>query len=280
MAKRSVLRYLLLAVLGSGCASSYAPPGPVVPLLAERGDLSIGANVRPALPTRGANAYVAAAPTDATRVFVEGTLTHYDGRRATDESERTMRERNHTLQIEGGAGWGTTGGRRVMEVLAGVGFGRSSAHACRRKYDLNGNYGVDCKLWVDSRSWFVRPFVQGDIGWRFRLGHIATGARISTVRYHFERLFGAPSKRTSSAVTLEPFASTSLGRSWGKVEIQLLVPLVLSSPDVRYTRVYDYGGRAEERTFRARLIETASPRFTIGIRADLGSLWRGRSAAR
>jgi hypothetical protein len=272
---------LLLPCLLAACASSYSPPAPVVPLLDEQGDLSVGANVRPFLPTRGANAYIAAAPTAATRVFVSGSLARYDGRRTDDESERSMLEQNHTTQIEAGAGWGTVRKHFVVELLAGAGYGRSRTNACRRNHSFSGNYGVGCSLWVDSSSEFVRPFMQANFGGRGRLGAGGGGLRVSAVRYAFDMLFDQPSERTATAVTIEPFVAGSVGLPWGKLELSLLLPFVASSPDVTYKRTYGDGySTPEEHTFRARLIETASPRFTLGIRADLDELWRDRKAGR
>src|SRR4051794_32578692 len=122
-ASRSLL--LSFTVMFWGCVSSYSPPGPVVPLFHEKGELSAGANVRPVFPTRGANAYIAAAPTKASRVYVQGSMARYDGQHNDDYSERRMSEKNHTTQIEAAAGWGWSSGRMALELFAGAGYGRS-----------------------------------------------------------------------------------------------------------------------------------------------------------
>ena len=85
-----------VALLLQACASAYSPPGPVVPLLDERGDLSLGANVRPALPTRGATAYLAAAPSEKSRVYTAGSFLHYDSKTTDDDAKQRMHEKNHT----------------------------------------------------------------------------------------------------------------------------------------------------------------------------------------
>jgi hypothetical protein len=267
---------VVLHALLQGCASAYSPPGPVVPLLDERGDLSVGANVRPFLPTRGANAYVAAAPSQATRVFISGSLSRYDGEQTEDESERSMHKKNHTTQIEAGGGWGAVHKHFIVELLAGAGYGKSQANACKLNTGFS-TYGVGCRLWVDSESSFVRPFVQANFGGRGSLGAGGGGLRISAVRYSYEMLLGEPSQRNATIVTLEPFLSGSIGLPWGKLELSLLLPLVISSPRVSYTRAYDqgYGGPKEE-TFSARLVDSASVRFSLGLRADLDELWRKR----
>jgi hypothetical protein len=264
--------FLLVPLLGSlGCVSVYSPPGPVVPMFRKAGDLSVGANVRPFMPTRGANVYVAAAPSEHTRLTLSGSMSHYDGRTATDYSERTMAEKNHTLQLDVGGGWGTTRGNAIFEVLAGVGYGTVNAHACRREYNLSGNYGIDCSLWIDTRAWFVRPYVQGQVGRRWETGHLAGGMRMSALHYDLEELVGQPSTRTATVPTLEPFLSASKGLPWGKLEAQFLVPLVLYSPEVTVVRQTDSGGSHSDYT--GALIISASPRFTVGLRADLTDLW-------
>jgi hypothetical protein len=265
-----------ITLLLHGCVSAYSPPGPVVPLLDERGDLSVGANLRPALPTRGASAYVAAAPSERSRVFVAGSLSRYSGERTDDYTERRMQQKNHTLQLEAGAGAGMRRDHLVLEGLAGIGFGKSEANQCRRQISFN-TYGTDCQVWVDSRSWFMRPFVQFEAGGRYRPGAFGGGLRISVVRYAYDWLLGEPSQRNAAIVTVEPFFSASMGMPWGKVEIQFLVPLVASSPDVAYTRAFNGGGsQSMERTWQTPLVESATPRFTLGLRADLDELWRKR----
>ena len=266
---------LLLSLLLGGCVSSYSPPGPVVPLFREKGELSVGANVRPIFPTRGSNAYIAVAPSKASRAYVQGSMARYDGQINADHSERRMHEKNHTTQIEAAAGWGWNRGRMGLELFAGAGYGRSDANACHRNTDINGSYGTDCLLWVNSKSSFVRPFVQGHFGFHHRFGTVAGGLRLSAVRYAFESLMGEPSDRTATAVTLEPYVGSSFGFPWGKLEFTTMIPLVVSSPDVHYTRNYtEYYQTPMEETFTARLVETAMPRFTVGIRADLHELWR------
>ncbi|MFT3927078.1 MAG: hypothetical protein QM778_31320 [Myxococcales bacterium] len=273
---------LLLLTLSAGCMSTYSPPGPVVPLFHNKGDLSIGANVRPAMPTRGANAYAAVAPSESTRAYVQGSFAHYDGLHAEDNSERKMNEMNHTRQVEAAAGWGLSKGNFAVEAFAGLGYGRTDANACHRNFDINGNYGVDCSLWITSSSWFVQPFVQAHAGWRkSRFGGGGGGLRASVLHYDFDQLMGAPSDRVANAVTLEPYLSGSIGLPWGKLELSLMVPLVVSSPVVQYTRRYDdYYSQPSEQTWTARLIDTASPRFTLGIRGDLHELWRKPQAPR
>jgi hypothetical protein len=79
-------------------------------------------------------------------------------------------------------------------------------------------------------------------------------------------------------LTFEPFFSGSIGRPWGKLELQFLVPIVAASPDATYTQ--PAGGAIEpDETWTPRLVRTASPRFSIGLRADLDELWRHRPAA-
>lgn len=277
---RALLRgscFLLISHLLTGCLSTYAPPGPVVPLLNERGDVSVGANVRPVYPARGANAYVAAAPTESTRLYVAGSIMRHDGRRTEDMSERSMRERNHTTQVEAAFGWGAVHRRMIFEAFGGLGYGTSRANACERNTDINGDYGMGCMLWINSKSWFIRPFVQAEFGALRRLGGGGGGVRVSAVRYDFERLMGEPSDRAATAVIFETFGTARFGVPWGKLELTALLPFTVSSPQVSYTWTYD-AGYAEPRTqtFTRRLIDTASPRLTLGLRADLDELWRKR----
>lgn len=267
---------LALALTFAGCVSTYAPPHPVAPLLSQAGSLSVGANVRPLFPKRGATAYVAAAPIAALRLFVAGSIARFRGGTLEDDAERRLRERNHTLQLEGAAGWGRLRRGRVLEAFAGVGYGRTSAHQCRRPFGSSALRADACNLWVDSRSSFVRPFVQMEAGRLRSWGVVGQGLRLSFVRYDYERLFDRESDRVSTVVALEPFVTIAFGFPWGKLEAQLLVPLIVSSPSVRYRPSEAVMGE-EVRAYSARLIETPSPRLSLGLRADLHALWR-RSA--
>lgn len=271
----ALLRRLLfaLAITFAGCVSTYAPPHPVAPLLSEAGSLSVGANVRPLFPKRGATAYVAAAPIAPLRLFIAGAITRFSGGTLEDDAARSLRERNHTLQIEGAAGWGQVKRAHVLEVLAGVGYGRTSAHQCRRPFGSSALRADACNLWVDSRSSFLRPFLQLQAGRLRSWGVAGQGLRLAFIRYDYERLFGRESERVSTVVALEPFVTFAFGFPWGKLEAQLLVPLIVSSPSVRYRPSEAILGE-EVRSYSARLIETPSPRLSLGLRADLHALWR------
>lgn len=268
MSLSALPRIVLLTLFLQACVSSYAPPGPVVPLFEKGGQLSAGANVRPFFPTAGANAYVAAAPTDATRLYVSGSLSHFDRAKDDDEAGREMRERNHTLQAELGLGWGRTFAEHaVVEVLGGAGYGVTDAHQHVRDWICEEGY---CGLWVDSKSTFVRGFAQGQVGGHWSHGSSAGGLRISAIRYDFDWLMGAPSNRKAWVQTFEPFVGGTFGLPWGKIELQLLIPMVISRADASITTTDTYGRTG---TYRGKLVETASPRFTLGLRADLRDLW-------
>jgi hypothetical protein len=162
--------------LCAGCMSAYAPAAPVVPLLAKQGDVVAGAKLRPAMPRRGMSAYLAAAPSDATRVYASGTWARARGRTTEDGAGRRLKERNDTSQAELGGGWGTTRPKLRAELLGGLGFGRTTFAQCRRA-PLD-EYG-DCVTWVDGRARLARLFAQGQVAARLRWWTGGGGMRIS-----------------------------------------------------------------------------------------------------
>lgn len=268
---RDAYPLLLLSLLLPGCVSTYAPATPVVPFLDEAGDVAVGGSLRAAQPTAGASAFVAAAPTESTRVFVSGTFARQDGDRYTDFLNRSMRERNRTDQIEVGGGYGFAKRWRQLEALAGGAYGRAESNQCDPL--LFHDIPDQCSLWVDSRSWFARPFLQLQLAARLGPWQGGGGTRVAATRYQLQELFGLPDHRVLWVATVEPFVVQRVGFEWGKLELGIHVPLVVYSPSVRNEiRTGENAGVSDEDNFAI----TPEPRVTLGVVLNIDELWRRR----
>ena len=273
MRMRSLLALLFL-LMYSACASTYSPVSPVAPLLDRAGAVAVGGNVRPLYPHRGATAYVAAAPTEATRVYVAGSFARMTGNDELGWSRRGD-EHNRTNQMEAGAGWGTHRKKfgsyksMIAEVLLGGGYGYTDAAQCASR-DLEGY----CSLKLDFSSHFAKALLQGQVARKWMHNLLGAGLKIAVLRYEIERLDGASALGDEWATTIEPFVVGRVGKDWGQLEAGLRLPFVPWSTHVTRTNT-DYvvsGGRPEVES--GALVSSLKPRISIGVRTDLSSLWR------
>ena len=241
---------LLLLLMCSACASTFSPVSPVTPLLDRAGAVVVGGNVRALYPHRGATAYLAAAPTESTRVYVAGSFARMKGSEELGSwSNQKGGEHNRTNQMEAGAGWGMTHKKfgsyksMIAEVLLGGGYGYTDAAQCgSRAFDEGA-----CLLWLDSAFHFAKGFVQGQVARKWRQKIFGAGLKASVLRYDVERLAGASVIGDEWATTVEPFLVGKIGPDWAKFEVGLHLPFVPWSTHVTRTNT-DYvelGGSPE-----------------------------------
>lgn len=249
----------------SACISAYSPPAPVAPFLDEVGEVVIGGTASPLPRSLGATVYMAAAPTQSTRVFGSGSLTRTGGRSVKDEGE-TISGHNDTEQGEVGAGYGLARRHLVLEALTGGGYGHTKSAPCRQY--LGDGF---CSKSSEIESHFARYFAQLNIAGNGRTWVAGGGVRMSLV--HFMQIdVGTGSLDDSKWMpALEPFITARYGFSWGKLELGVHAPIVLSSPEVRFTNT---GSDATpSRTITRSLASTPVPRLLLGFQVNLEQLW-------
>jgi hypothetical protein len=261
---------VLLLLASAACVSVYEPFAPVVPLLDERGDVSISARMRARGPLLGAGAAITAAPTESTRVFAGGSFSHDAGARRTDEFGARHKERTQDGRIEAGGGWGFARGHFIAEALGGLAYGRTRSLHCNM-YDWQ-DYADECPVWIGQRSRYVSAYGQLEMAGNFRYWTGGGGMRVAMAHYDFDRLFGQSTSKTAWLPTLEPFIVQRVGLPWGKLELGVQLPFVLQSATVSRTQTVD--GRPD--TQRDRLFLQPSPRVTLGLVFNIDELWRKR----
>ncbi|MDB4985132.1 MAG: hypothetical protein JWN04_310 [Myxococcaceae bacterium] len=269
MSSRSLL-FVLVLVTASGCMSGYAAPAPITPLLGGRGDVVAGATFRPAFPRREASAYLAAAPTESTRVYVAGTHTLARGESGVDIPNRELKERNHTDEVEGGGGWGIARGRLRAEILGGLGYGRVQSTQGARTLDRDPDF---VSTWVQARGHFARASVQAQAA-----AHVAHwtgggGVRIALVRFQYAEVLGYEGPVTALVPTFEPFMVQRLELPFGSIQLTIHAPIVPYSPSISLSDAIN-----ADRRVSTRLIETPIPRIFLSFQANLDELWRKRPA--
>jgi hypothetical protein len=239
----------------------------VAPLLDEAGDVAVGGSFYPVRPAQGGNVFVAAAPTQASRMFVAGSFSRMHGSELTDYSGRSMHERNRTNQVQAGGGYGFTRRHFLLEALGALGFGRTSSAQCEP--EVFPEYPEDCKFWVDSRSWFTSYSAQVHAVGRAGPWQGGGGVRVTFARYQFEELFGRPSQRAAVLPLLEPYIVQRVGLPLAQVELGIHFPIVLHTPQVKN---HSDGGDSGP----GPLFISPGMRLTLGIVFNVDEVWRKR----
>ncbi|MDB4989521.1 MAG: hypothetical protein JWN04_4699, partial [Myxococcaceae bacterium] len=257
----------LLCLTLPGCMSGYAAPAPVAPLLTGKGDVVVGANVRPAYPRREASVSVAAAPTESTRVYVAGSRTNARWDDVGDNLGRGLKEGNRTTEAEAGGGWGMALTHLRVEVLGAVGYGKAQTTQCGKR-DWLENYD-SCPVLVQAQGHFVRTSVQAQAPAHFARWTGGGGARIALVQFHYDQVLGQAGPLTASIPTLEPFIVQRLELPYGSLQLMIHIPIVPYSPSVSLS-----GAEPSPSHASTRLIETPWPRFFVGFQANIDELWR------
>jgi hypothetical protein len=267
----------LSLVVASGCISSYGPAAPVAPLLDEAGDVRVGASMRAVGPKTGASAFVAAAPSESTRVYVAGSFVHEHGDKYTDNLGRKLTERNDSKQVEAGAGYGFSMRHLQVEALTGAALGKTYSKQCDWPHPWFTEYPNECPLWVDARSWFVRPFLQGQAAASLGPWQGGGGVRVAVTRYQLSELFDAPSKRVVLLPVAEPFIVQRVGLDWVKFELTVHMPVFLHSTGMRDSTLVDGHPDPIRHTGRSKFALWPGPRVMLGVVFNLDEAWRRRS---
>ena len=266
-----VLRALLLCALAPACISTYAPAAPVAPLLDEAGDVALGGGFYPVRPTQGGNVFVAAAPSDAARVFVAGSFSRMQADDLqSDYLGRSMHARNRTNQVQVGGGYGFKRRHFLLEALGAVGFGRTSSAQCEPKFFED--QPEDCRFWADSRSWFTTYSGQVHAVGRAGPWQGGGGVRMTFARYQFEELFDRPSRRVSVLPVLEPYIVQRVGLPLAQLELGLHFPLVLHTPEAE-----NHSPTEASYTWSGPLFLSPGMRLTCGVVFNVDEVWRKRA---
>lgn len=220
---RALLFTTLLA--SAGCISAYEPPAISAPLLSKRNDVAVSVaagRIKPSpnpLGYLGASAEVSWAPTDASRVLVNGSYARgYDRH---DNGFRFSDQRIEAWDVSAAAGWGRTIGQAGrLEALGGFGVSQFDARYPRKVE--NGFDQVSGRL--------LRPFTQVHVGIVRASMEGAVGLRTTVGRADFDLVDGEPTRAAGLFVIAEPVLVARFGsRAW-KVEIGLSTPAILATP--------------------------------------------------
>lgn len=205
-----VLFALAVSSLAAGCAPVYVAPAAHVPLFSGAGQVHLGGH----WGTSGMDGQLA--------VAVDNELAIIAGGSFDPDTKGSEDDESHTYGEIGLAWFAPKSAGRKMEILGGLGYGRSSGEA---QYTLIGQ-----EITNTARGSYMRPFVQLNLGLEGHHTEVALASRFAYVRYQYQEIDLMPASDVRGVLFAEPMV---VGRVGGRVklEFQLGVSLPLNGSE-------------------------------------------------